>query len=198
MNIQASQILKNVLGKQAPGKTKTFLEKLSSAINKTIDKESKTDRFDIESVLMEYLDPTAGMSEDEKKAYEERIMQKLRAGKKLTAEEMNYLRAKNPQLYAQAARVQAMRENLENQLKNCRSKEEVEKVYGNAISMVAKDDPMKEAIVAAYDDVMKEFKKTEQYQALPEKEEDAETTGTTYGGSDIKEKSGNNVCVENT
>lgn len=83
MNIQASQILKNVLGKQAPGKTKTFLEKLSSAINKTIDKESKTDRFDIESVLMEYLDPTAGMSEDEKKAYEERIMQKLRAGRSL-------------------------------------------------------------------------------------------------------------------
>lgn len=172
MNIQASQILKNVFGKEAPGKSKTFLEKLSSAINKTIDKESKTDSFDIESVLMEYLDPTAGMSEDEKKAYEERIMKKLRAGKKLTAEEMNYLRAKNPQLYAQAARVQAMRENLENQLKNCRSKEEVEKVYGNAISMVAKDDPMKEAIVAAYDDVMKEFKKTNQYQALPEKEED--------------------------
>ncbi|OLA29117.1 MAG: alanine--tRNA ligase [Firmicutes bacterium CAG_194_44_15] len=86
-------------------------------------------------------------------------MQKLRSGKKLTSEEMNYLRVKNPQLYAQAARVQAMRENLKKQLENCRSKEEVEKVYGNSVSMVGKDDPMKEAIVAAYDDVMKEFKK---------------------------------------
>lgn len=174
MNIQASQILKNVFGKGESDNPKSVLDKLSGALNKTNNEQSKADSFDIESIMMGYLDPTEGMSEDEKKAYEERIIQKLRAGKKLTAEEMNYLRAKNPQLYAQAARVQAMRENLKNQLESCKSKEEVEKVYGNSVSMVAKDDPMKEAIIAAFDDVLKEFKKTDQYQALPEKEEDVD------------------------
>lgn len=173
MNVQVSQVLKNVFGKEAAGKCKTPLDKLTGAVNKTTEGEaSAKDSFDIESIMMGYLDPTAGLSEEEKAAYEERIMQKLRSGKKLSAEEMNYLRMKNPQMYAQAARVQTMRENLENQLENCKSKEEVEKVYGMSVSMVSKDDPMREAIVAAYDDVMKEFKETDKYRALPQKEEE--------------------------
>lgn len=174
MNIQASQIMKNVFGKGENGKGNTIFDKVSGAVNPTTGKQSNNDSFDIESVMMGYLDPTEGLSEEEKQAYEAKIMQKLRSGKKLTSEEMNYLRVKNPQMYAQAARVQAMRENLKNQLENCRSKEEVEKVYGNSVSMVSKNDPMKEAIVAAYEDVTKEFKKTDKYQALPQKEEDAD------------------------
>lgn len=174
MNIQASQIMKNVFGKGENGKGNTIFDKVSGAVNPTTSKQSNNDSFDIESVLMGYLDPTEGLSEEEKQAYEAKIMQKLRSGKKLISEEMNYLRVKNPQMYAQAARVQAMRENLKNQLENCRSKEEVEKVYGNSVSMVSKDDPMKEAIVAAYEDVTKEFKKTDKYQVLPQKEEDAD------------------------
>lgn len=180
MSIQGAPILKNFLGKQNGGKT--ILDKLSQSVkitgknadiaeNAAGSQTQKLDAFSIQSELMEYLDPTAGLSEEEKKAYEEKIMQKLRSGKKLTSEEMNYLRAKNPQLYVQAARVQAMRENLRNQLENCKSKEEVEKVYGNFTSMISKDDPMKEALVAAYDDEVKEFKKTDKYQALPEKED---------------------------
>lgn len=182
MSIQGAPILKNLLGKE--NNKKTIFDKLSQSVKITgkttgnsVDAAGsnvqKMDGFSIQSELMEYLDPTAGLSEEEKKAYEEKIMQKLRSGKKLTAEEMNYLRAKNPQLYVQAARVQAMRENLKKQLENCKSKEEVEKVYGNFTSMISKDDPMKEALVAAYDDELKEFKKTDKYQALPEKEEKA-------------------------
>lgn len=178
MSIQGAPILKNFFGKETAGKRKTVFDKISEAVkiegkqDGTKEAGQKIDEFSIQAELMEYLDPTAGLSDEQKKAYEERIMQKLKSGKKLSAEEMNYLRAKNPQLYAQAARVQAMRENLENQLKNCRSKEEVENVYGMAMSMVGEDDPMREAIVAAYDDVTKEFKKTEKYQSLPEKEEE--------------------------
>ena len=180
MSIQGAPILKNLLGKE--NTRKTIFDKLSQSVkiagnsagtDETGSEVKKIDGFRIQSELMEYLDPTAGLSEEEKKAYEEKIMQKLRSGKKLTAEELNYLRAKNPQLYVQAARVQAMRENLKNQLENCKSKEEVEKVYGDFTSMISKDDPMKEALVAAYDDEMKEFKKTDKYQALPAKEEDA-------------------------
>lgn len=174
MNIQASQIMKNVFGKGEKNKISNIFDKVSGTVNPATDTQSESDSFNIESIMLGYLDPTEGLSEEEKQAYEAKIMQKLRSGKKLTSEEMNYLRVKNPQLYAQAARVQAMRENLKKQLENCRSKEEVEKVYGNSVSMVSKNDPMKEAIVAAYDDVMKEFKKTDKYQALPQKEEDAD------------------------
>lgn len=195
MSIQGAPILKNLLGKE--NSKKTVFDRLSQSVKITgkttgnsvdaagnsVDaagsQTQKLDAFSIQSELMEYLDPTAGLSEEEKKAYEAKIIQKLRSGKKLTSEEMNYLRAKNPQLYMQAARVQAMRENLRNQLENCKSKEEVEKVYGNFTSMISKDDPMKEALVAAYDDELKEFKKTDKYQALPAKEEDGkEHSGT--------------------
>lgn len=195
MSIQGAPILKNLLGRE--NNKKTVFDRLSQSVKITgkttgnsvdaagnsVDaagsQTQKLDVFSIQSELMEYLDPTAGLSEEEKKAYEEKIIQKLRSGKKLTSEEMNYLRAKNPQLYMQAARVQAMRENLRNQLENCKSKEEVEKVYGNFTSMISKDDPMKEALVAAYDDELKEFKKTDKYQALPAKEEDGkEHSGT--------------------
>ena len=37
------------------------------------------------------------------------------------------------------------------------------------MSLVCDDDPMKEYIVAAYDDVLREFKKSDDYQKLPEK-----------------------------
>lgn len=177
MSIQGTPILKNLLGKETAEKRKTVLDKVSQAVKiegkqgEAKETGQKIDGFSIQAELMEYLDPVAGLSDQQKKAYEERIMQKLKSGKKLTSEEMNYLRAKNPQLYVQAARVQAMRKNLEKQLENCHSKEEAENVYGMAVSMVGEEDPMREAIVAAYDDVVKEFKKTEKYQSLPEKEE---------------------------
>lgn len=190
MSVQASLNWKNILGKE--DRQKNIFEKLSQAVKVsgrtgTTDADSagssmqttgiggqKTDGFSIQSMLMEYLDPTAGLSEEEKQAYEARIMQKLKSGKELTPEETNYLRAKNPVLYAQVARVEAMRENLKQQLENCRSKEEVENVYGTSMSMVSKDDPMKEYIVAAYDDVTKEFKESDKYKSLPEKEEDVD------------------------
>lgn len=180
MSVQGTLIFQNLLGKETAGKGKSVFEKLSEAVYTTQtgmkitgDEAEKVDGFSIQAEFMEYLDPTAGLSEEQKKAYEEQIMRKLRSGKKLTPEELNYLRVKNPQMYVQAARVQAMRENLKNQLENCHSKEEVEKVYGDAMSMVSKEDPMREALIAAYDDVTTEFKKTDKYQALPAKEEDA-------------------------
>ena len=201
MSIQGVAGLGNLLKKENTGKN--ILDRLSHAVrvtgehNRTAEVAEntaetigkKTDGFNIESVIMDYLDPTAGLSEEEKKAYEERIQQKLKSGKKLTSEEMNYLRVKNPQMYMQAARVQAMRENLEKQLQSCRSKEEVEKVYAGAVSMVGKEEPMKEAIIAAYDDAVKEFKKTDAYQALPATEEDAEQRwGKKSGEVTVSEK----------
>ena len=54
------------------------------------------------------------------------------------------------------------------------SAEEVQDVYSEAMFHISDDDPAKQMLYAAYDDVLKEFKKTSDYQELPETKEDAE------------------------
>ena len=131
------------------------------------------DAFEITKNISELLSPACGMTDEEKTAYLNRIMAKLKSGKKLTAEEMRFLQAENPALYQQAARVQAMRDGLEQRLKNCHSKEEAQTIFANAIGGVSDKDPMKEYIVAAYQDVMEEFQKSDEYKDLPNTEEEA-------------------------
>lgn len=128
------------------------------------------DSFEITENISELLSPACGMTEEEKADYLAKIMAKLKSGKKLTAEEMRFLQAENPVLYQQAARVQTMRDSLENQLKHCSSREEAARIYSTAMSSVSDEDPMKEYIVAAYDEVYKEFRNSDAYQDLPEKE----------------------------
>ena len=131
------------------------------------------DAFEITKNISELLSPACGMTDEEKTAYLNRIMAKLKSGKKLTAEEMRFLQAENPALYQQAARVQAMRDGLEQRLKTCHSKEEAQTIFANAIGGVSDKDPMKEYIVAAYQDVMEEFQKSDEYKDLPNTEEEA-------------------------
>lgn len=131
------------------------------------------DSFSITQNISELLSPACGMTEEEKSSYLAKIMAKLKSGKRLTAEEMRFLQAENPQLYQQAARVQTMRDSLEARLSSCSSKEEAQSIYSDSLSHVSDDDPMKEYIVAAYDDAMKEFRKSDVYQSLPATEKDA-------------------------
>lgn len=73
---------------------------------------------------------------------------------------------------AELARIQAMRDSLEQQLEHCKSKEEAAKVFSDTMSMVSDKDPMKEYIVAAYQDAYNEFQKSGKYQHLPQKSSD--------------------------
>lgn len=134
---------------------------------------SALDSFSITQNISELLSPACGMTEEEKSSYLAKIMAKLKSGKKLTAEEMRFLQAEEPQLYQQAARVQTMRDSLEARLSSCSSKEEAQSIYADALGHVSDDDPMKEYIAAAYDDAMKEFQKSDDYQSLPATEKDA-------------------------
>lgn len=131
------------------------------------------DTFAIAQQISEFLSPAYGMTEEQKAAWLEEIRQKLKSGKRLTAEEMRFLQAEDPTFYQQVARIQAMRDSFEAQLKQCSSKEAVASTYTTAVSIVSDDDPMKEYIVAAYDDAKKEFEKSDQYQALPRTEEES-------------------------
>jgi hypothetical protein len=128
----------------------------------------------IKESMKDIFDPLRGMSDKEKTDYEERISQKIKNGEKLSGEEMRYIQLKNPDLYAMVLRIQMQRQALENKLKNCRSKEEVKEAYEFSVSHIAKDDPAREPLQAAYNNVTKEFKKTSQYRNLPERREDGD------------------------
>ena len=78
-----------------------------------------------------------------------------------------------------------MRGPLESGLALCTAMEEPQSVYLDALTHISEEDPMKEYIIAAYDDAMKEFQKSHQYQSLPETKEDAakQHTGSRHSHS---------------
>lgn len=116
-------------------------------------------------------DPTSGMTEEQKNKFLAELENKIRRGKKLTADEMQYLRINNPVEYAKMAKVQIQREALEKRLKSCKSKQEAQQVYTDAMSGISDDDFAKQETIAAYDDAYEEFRRSEEYKKLPEKEE---------------------------
>jgi len=123
-------------------------------------------------------DPTTAMSDENKQKFEQEIQRKIRTGEKLTADEMQYLRIHNPQLYAMMARVQAQREALEARLKSCKSKQEAQEVYMEEVAHISDDDPAAEALHAAFNNAWQEFAGSEEYQELPDTKEEAQDEQT--------------------
>ncbi len=138
-------------------------------------KENMTEKNKIwQGAIEALIDPTYGMDEEESAAYMGRIMSKLKSGKNLTQEELNYLSLHNQQLYTTALRVKYQKEALKNRLKNCKSKEEAQEVIDNAIGGVNKEDPDREYLIAGFREVEKEFKKSGDYNRLPYRDEKSE------------------------
>lgn len=123
------------------------------------------------SMIKEMTVPASDMSEEEMQAYEARIRAKLKKGKKLTAKEMEFLRAHNPELYRVALRVQNRKEQLVQQLKNCKSKAEAIDIARRSVAGISSDDPDKEYMVAGLSETIRQFKKSSAYARLPEKDE---------------------------
>lgn len=115
-----------------------------------------------------------GKSEEDKAKYAQRIYAKIRAGKKLTPAELDFLSRTDPIMYAKALRAQMMRQALENRLKACRSKQEAEAAYQLAMCSISEKDPDREMLTAALTDAYKEFKESGEYERLPEKIEKEE------------------------
>lgn len=122
--------------------------------------------------VKDYLDPTAGMTDEQKEKFIKKLYAKIQSGKKLTPDEMQYLRQYDPVTYMKVARVQAQREALETQLKNCKSKEEAQDIYLDKVSRISEDDPARQELRAAYDDAFDEYKKSGDYKSLPNTEEE--------------------------
>ncbi|SFH52209.1 hypothetical protein SAMN04487830_10137 [Pseudobutyrivibrio sp. OR37] len=130
---------------------------------------------------------TMANKEDDPKMME-KIQAKIKSGKKLTSREESYLKQHNQELYMQYLRIRRMAEALEHQLENANSKEEVNDIIFHAMNGISDKDPYKAAIVAAMDEVIKEFKKSDGYKNLPENEEKIEE-GRKAGANKVKEKS---------
>ena len=120
------------------------------------------------------------------------IRSKLANGKKLTIEEMEYLQKNDPQLYQKVKSIEAEQKNYENELKRCKTKEEVQRVRTNhaaaSLSTVnnIKNNPnipegKKLELIwqehmknQALDEVTKEFVESGKYAKLPTEAEKAE------------------------
>ena len=113
------------------------------------------------------------MSEENRREMDARIIAKLKSGKKLSQKELDYLRRTNPILYAEAMRVQRMAEALEEQLKHARSKEEVNQIFTTALSGISKNDPDREYLVASFNRISAEFRKSKMYNKMPATNEEA-------------------------
>ena len=127
--------------------------------------------------LVEHLFAGSGdvdeMSEENRREMDARIIAKLKSGKKLSQKELDYLRRTNPILYAEAMRVQRMAEALEEQLKHARSKEEVNQIFTTALSGISKNDPDREYLVASFNRISAEFRKSKMYNKMPATNEEA-------------------------
>ncbi len=109
---------------------------------------------------------------EESSVLKEKIYKKISAGARLTPREMAYLQKTDPAMYMRVKRIEMHREALENRLKSCKSKQQVEEVYSQALSMVREKDPDGQLLAKAFSDVMKEFKKTKEYNSLPTEEKE--------------------------
>ncbi len=168
------------------------------------DKKKLTEMTAEERQLQDFREQAEQMRKSQKHA---NIDAKLAAGEELTPEEIEYLRQNNPQALKDYEDTQRERENYKRALRNCRTKEEVErlkytkmgqfmaeakKISSNACIPKGKKVALLKRILqqaTAVEDEHKEFLKTSRYASLPTEEEareaekaekeqrEAETTG---------------------
>lgn len=124
--------------------------------------------------------------EEERASFEQKIRMKLKTGRPLSAKELNYLRIHNPEMYRSAMRIEMSRKILKNQLKGCKSKEDVQRVVSNQLSVLRsmEGDPDREYMMAMVQREIEKFKKSAAYARLPETEEGKN------GGKKHKKKTG--------
>ncbi len=168
------------------------------------DQKKLTEMTAEERQLQDFREQAEQMRKSQKHA---NIDAKLAAGEELTPEEIEYLRQNNTQALKDYEDTQKERENYKRALRNCRTKEEVErlkytkmgqfmaeakKISSNACIPKGKKVALLKRILqqaTAVEDEHKEFLKTSRYASLPTEEEareaekaekeqrEAETTG---------------------
>ena len=154
----------------------------ADSTGETEGKMTKTEAW--KKAIEALVDPTSGMDEPERANYEQKIMQKLKSGKRLSSEELDYLRIHNPEMYKIAVRVETERKVLKTKLQNCKSKEEVQQVVSIQMEVLKamKGDPAQEYMTAMVEKEVRDFKRTSEYARLPQKREKGKKTS---GGEEL-------------
>ena len=114
------------------------------------------------------------MTEEDKAKMSAKILQKLKAGKKLTKKEEQFLKETNPQMYIQYLRIRARAEAMAEQLKHAKTKQQANHIIMVATASVSNKDPYKEYVLAAMYKVADEYKAAPEYQRLPNTEAELE------------------------
>lgn len=128
-------------------------------------------------------------AQEKEAEYTNGIANKVMSGKNLSAEEIEYLQQKNPELLKKYREMQEEKKSYERQLRNCKTKEEVERVRVNKINgylaqaksishnaVIPKGEKkaMLEEIMARLINMEKvhaKFVKNEQYRKMPREQE---------------------------
>ena len=139
----------------------------------TIDSFSKAQivKYILEKVQNKVSDE---MTEEDKAKMSAKILQKLKAGKKLTKKEEQFLKETNPQMYIQYLRIRARAEAMAEQLKHAKTKQQANHIIMAATASVSNKDPYQEYVLAAMYEVADEYKATPEYQRLPNTEAELE------------------------
>ena len=111
---------------------------------------------------------------------------------------MEFLRMNYPDEYQHALRIQKMAEMLENQLKHAKSKQEADGYIAAALNGIPDDDPDKECLVAAFNEISKEFHHSSAYHRLPDTPEDVKKQRKNNGDNGFKRKADDDSGSDNS
>ncbi len=134
--------------------------------------QDKNQTDPVKDVLRSSIQEAFDYTEEKAQQLSNDISNKMKTGAKLTAEELIYLRRKDPILYMKYMMLQKKKEMLEKRLKNCKSKQEVNDVINQEVNILQKNDPDRGLKLKVIKDTEKEFKQTGRYRQLPDKKEE--------------------------
>jgi hypothetical protein len=143
-----------------------YKDSFRSIYQKNKETANDNSRKNVRCFVEELSSGIARMSDYDKSAYINNIYKKYRAGKKLTAEEMNYLKNNDPDTYLHAMRVKMKRAILEEKLKNAKTRREAEMAYEEAQLNIDNKDPDRDVLQATYYDVWYQFARDGMYSKL--------------------------------
>lgn len=105
------------------------------------------------------------------------IVTKAQAGKKLSQDEWEYIKAKNPMLYEKLREIEREQENYEEALKRCKTKDEAQRLHmfklGEIMAAAKNEDSSALYRLNRMTRTMTEFTASEEYHELPTEGEQA-------------------------
>jgi len=152
--------------------------------------ETKEQQKKTDSVAQNGLSAFLKQHNEAKKATTlECITNKMRFGKRLTRDEMEFLKIHNPDLYSRAVKIEKEREEHRRALRNCKTKEEARNL--NIVTAFNKKDV--ELKLALFDEFT-EFVKSSEFDELPsERELDDENENENENQNKLKFKKNNSI-----